>query len=89
MRRAAKQEIRLLQKLNHAHIISLLLPTARVGKTSGKSSSTNDGDGDISSMMLAHRGQVCMVFPFEFYNFRHILVRFGKDVGITLSAVRS
>lgn len=47
MRRAAKQEIRLLQKLNHAHIISLLLPTARVGKTSGKSSSTNDGDGDI------------------------------------------
>ena len=38
---------------------------------------------------LEHHGHICMVFPFEQYNLRDVLSKFGKGVGLTLSGVQS
>jgi serine/threonine-protein kinase PRP4 len=36
-----------------------------------------------------HRGHVLLVFPFQEYNLRDVLQKFGRGVGLSLTAVRS
>jgi serine/threonine-protein kinase PRP4 len=41
------------------------------------------------SVPLEHRGHTVLVFPYMEYNLRDVLTKFGKGVGLSLTAVRS
>lgn len=88
MSKAAINELHILQKLKNntsthsSGIIPLLLPT---------SSSNNNNNTMISTLQngIEFRGHTLFVFNHMEYNLRDVLIKFGKNVGLSLQAVRS
>jgi serine/threonine-protein kinase PRP4 len=74
MAKAAQNEIKFLLRLRSSTgIVPLLLPTW----------------GNSSGGVIEFKGHTILVFPYEPYNLRDVLVKFGKGVGVSLTAVRS
>lgn len=74
MAKAAQNEIKFLLRLRSSPgIVPLLLPTW----------------GNSSGGVIEFKGHTILVFPYEPYNLRDVLVKFGKGVGVSLTAVRS
>ena len=99
MAKAAVNEIRFLQRFNHD---SKNKKQQKGGKNNDKhsssSSSTVPHDGIVHLLLptetmvppiLEHRGHTLLVFPYMPFNLRDVLAKFGKGVGLSLTAVRS
>ena len=105
MTKAAQTEIRCLQQLNAnanagagaagastTGIVPLLLPHNNNNNDNHNNStagSANNNHHHSAIQYLEHCGHLILVFPFMEYNLRDVLQKFGKNVGLSLQAVRS
>jgi serine/threonine-protein kinase PRP4 len=102
MTKAAQAEIKCLQQLMNASaagaggassttgIVPLLLPQSHNNHNSTTAGSSSSSASNSSAIhYLEHCGHLILVFPFMEYNLRDVLQKFGKNVGLSLQAVRS
>ena len=87
MAKAALQEMKYLIQLRNAPgVVPLLLPTI------AKSNSANNATAAAPVRPpppIDYKGHTLLVFPYQPYNLRDVLQKFGRGVGLSLTAVRS
>lgn len=93
MAKAAQNEIRFLQRFK----------TTSNNNTSKRNNNNNNNNNNQGKMVdgivelllptdnvpLEFRGHTVLVFPYMEYNLRDVLTKFGKGIGLSLTAVRS
>jgi serine/threonine-protein kinase PRP4 len=85
MAKAALNEMKYLIQLRNAPgIVPLLLP--RISAPSEGVSSTTPVRPPLP---IDYKGHTVLIFPYEPYNLRDVLLKFGRGVGLSLTAVKS
>jgi serine/threonine-protein kinase PRP4 len=104
MTKAAMKEVRILRLLqatltknqrkktnmgNHEHFIVRMIESDELGFQSSLVDDTSSSDVSPIGSMLEYHNHTVILFEYFPYNLRETLSKFGKNVGINLSAVRS
>jgi serine/threonine-protein kinase PRP4 len=85
MAKAALQEMKYLIQLRSAPgVVPLLLPNVSAGNHQLSNNTPIRPPPPID-----YRGHTLLVFPYQPYNLRDVLQKFGRGVGLSLTAVRS
>ncbi|KAG7362112.1 serine/threonine protein kinase [Nitzschia inconspicua] len=85
MAKAALNEMKYLIQLRNAPgIVPLLLP-----RISTQQQQQNSTVPIRPPLPIDYRGHTLLIFPYEPYNLRDVLLKFGRGVGLSLTAVKS
>jgi serine/threonine protein kinase len=91
MAKAALNEMKYLIQLRHAPgIVPLLLPRIiSINANNNNPSSYPTTTPIRPPLPIEFKGHTLLIFPYEPYNLRDVLLKFGRGVGLSLTAVKS